>query len=149
MKTQEQAGMNKRRSAFTLVEVLVALAVSVVMVIGIMQLMSFNFIYQNNQELRANAIDMMAFELEKMKRQFVFTVNPYSLTVDDNRTPYNPNDDTPCTMTVRLYDRTGTVYASAPTGKDRVRVVMNIEWRGRGRFSKNTYSERLIGYLIP
>jgi len=139
-----------QESAFTLIEVMIALALSAVMVIGITSLLSFNFIYQNNQELRATAMDIMAHETEKLKRNFTFTLTPYYvITISDNRTPDNPYDDSPCTLTVRLYDRNGSQLATAPAGKDRVRCVMTTEWRGRGRMWANIYRERLVSYLIP
>jgi prepilin-type N-terminal cleavage/methylation domain-containing protein len=136
--------------AFTLVEVLIALALSAVLVVGITELLSFNFIYQNSQELRANAMDVMVRETEKLKRNFTFTVTPYYvLVISDNRTPDNPDDDSPCTLTVQLYDRTGTKLTAPPQGKDRIRIVMTSEWRGRGRMAANVYRERLVSYLIP
>lgn len=142
-------GRNTRNEAFTLVEVVVTLALSTVMMIGIVSLFSFNFIYQNNQELRANAMDSMAREMEKLKRQFMFTIDPYTVTVADNRTPDNPYDDTSGTLTVRIYDRNDTQLTSAPINDDRYRVVMMVEWRGRGRMRANTYREQLVSFLVP
>jgi prepilin-type N-terminal cleavage/methylation domain-containing protein len=143
-----RSGRNK--SGFTLVEVIIALMISTIMVVGIISLLSFNFIYQNNQELRANAMDIMARETEKLKRQFTFTLTPYYIvSISDNRTPDNPYDDSACTLTVQLYDRSGSKLTAPPAGKDRIRVVMTTEWRGRGRLAPNIYRERLVSYLIP
>lgn len=138
-----------RTTAFTLVEVLIALVIAVSMIVGILSLLQFNFVYQNQQELRANAMDVMAREMEKLKRQFIFTIDPYSVLISDNRTPDNPNDDTTGRLRVQLFNRDGDELTSAPTGVDRVRVVMTVTWRGRGRLSSRLYSERLVGYLIP
>jgi len=137
------------RRAFTLIEVMVALAITAIMVIGITSVLTFNFIYEDVQELRANAMDALAREMERARRQFIFKVEPYTVMVADNRTPNNPYDDTTGTLTVRLYDRNGNLLTAAPTGKDRLRVVMTVEWHGRGRLSPRIYREQLVGYLIP
>jgi len=149
MKRTDEKGRDQKKTAFTLVEVMVTLAITTIMVVGIVSLLSFNFIYQNNQELRASAMDAMAREMEKLKRQFIFTIDPYSVVVVDNRTPDNPKDDTTGTLRVRIYDRDGHQFTEAPTGSDCVRVVMAVEWRGRGRMAANLYREQLISYIIP
>ena len=139
----------QRAIAFTLVEVLISLVIAVIVIVGILTLLNFNFVYQNQQELRASAMDAMAREMEKLKRQFIFTVDPYSVLVSDNRTPENPNDDTTGRLRVQLYDRDDNELTSAPTGHDRITVVMTVTWRGRGRMSSNVYTEGLVSYLIP
>jgi len=142
--------MSRSKSkGFTLVEVLIALVIAVILVVGIITLLQFNFLYQNQQELRANAMDVMAREMEKLKRQFIFTVEPYTVRISDNRTPDNPNDDTMGRLRVQLFDRDNNELTEAPTGSDRIRVVMTVTWHGRGRYSAKTYRERLVGFLIP
>ena len=48
------------RRAFTLIEVMVALAITAIMVIGITSVLTFNFIYEDLQELRAIAMVALA-----------------------------------------------------------------------------------------
>ncbi|KPL07508.1 hypothetical protein AMJ85_09390 [candidate division BRC1 bacterium SM23_51] len=135
--------------AFTLVEVLISLVIAVVMIVGILTLLNFNFVYQNQQELRANAMDVMFTEMEKLRRQFIFVVEPYAVLLSDNRTPDNPNDDTLGRLRLQLFDRDNNELTAAPTGHDRVRVVMTVTWRGRGRLSSRVFREQLVGHLIP
>lgn len=141
--------LRQRKRAVTLVEVLIALILAVMMVIGIITLLSFNFVYQNQQELRASAMDAMAREMEKLKRQFIFTVDPYVIEVSDNRTPNNPHDDTTGTLTVKLYDRDGAELTTSSPGYDRVRVAMTVTWHGRGRLASREFHEELVSFLIP
>ena len=149
MITVKTTEMRNCRNAFTLVEVLITLVIAVVMIVGILTLLNFNFTYQNQEELRAGAMDAMAREMEKLKREFIFVVEPYTVTVNDNRTPENPNDDTHGTLQVRLFDRDGNELTESPTGSDRIRAVMTVQWRGRGRLSPRIFQERLVAYLIP
>lgn len=143
--------------AFTLVEALVTLIIAVVMVVGIIRLLTFNFVYQNQQELRAGAMDAMVGEMEMIRHEFIYRLEPYdkSVTVSDNRTPSDITDDSRGDLRVRLFDRAGnelTDKASvevATKDGDRLRVAMMVEWRGRGIFSRRLYREQLVGYLIP
>lgn len=151
MKTASPRPQTRRgRRALTLVEVLVSLIISVTMFMGIISLLQFNFIYQNQQELRANAMDAMAHHMEVLKQQFMWEVEPASIFISDNRTPDNADDDTIGRLTVRLFDRDGTELTEAPRKNfDRVKVVMTVTWRGRGRLSATTFHERLVGFIIP
>jgi type II secretory pathway pseudopilin PulG len=142
--------MSPRLRAFTLVEVLVATVIAMIMLISTVELLNFNFMYQNQQELRASAMDSLAHEMEKIRRQFIYTVPPYyTVTVSDNRTPDNPNDDTDGVMHVQLFDRAGNALTAEPATDDRVTVVMTVTWHGRGRFSSRLFRESIVGYLIP
>jgi len=139
----------RRRDAFTLVEVVITMLIASVMVIGLLMLLSFNFDYQNQQELRASAMDGLEKELEKIKRQFVFVTAPYTTMIYDNRTPDNPYDDTTATVSVRIYNRNDVELTSPPADKDRYRVVLAAQWYGRGRFSRVLYLERLVAFIVP
>ncbi len=150
MKRLHRQRMAGPRGGFTLVEVLIAMVISMVMLVGLVGLLNFNFMYQNQQELRASAMDALAHEMEKLRHEFIFTVPPYyTIQVNDNRTPDNPNDDTDGILHVQLFDRNGNVLAAKPATNDRVTVVMTVTWHGRGRFSDREFRETLIGYMIP
>jgi prepilin-type N-terminal cleavage/methylation domain-containing protein len=137
------------RRAFTLVEVLVALVIAVAMAVGIVTFLVFNFTFQNQEELRAGAMDAMVREMEKLRNKFLFNVDPYKVRISDNRTPDNPDDDTIALLTVRMFDRYGNEYNRPPMTMDRVRVVMEATWRGKGRLSSQQYHETLACYMIP
>lgn len=132
-----------------MVEVLIALLIAVVMGVGIVTLLSFNFVYQNQQELRAGAMDAMVREMEKLRNTFLFNVDPYTVKISDNRTPDNTEDDTLATLSVRMFDRNGNEYTDPPMTMDRVRVVMETTWYGKGRLSSQQYHETLTCYMIP
>jgi len=142
-------GRNREQRGLTLMEVLVSLLISATMLVGIVSLLSFNFIYQNQQELRANAQDAILNEMEKIRHQFIWKVEPQTIVVYDNRTPDNQTDDTDATLRVRVYNRNGTELAAAPTDSDRYRVVLTVTWKGRGRMSSRTFTEELVAFIIP
>lgn len=155
---RSQQTRNPRRVlAFALVEVLITLVIAVVMLVGIITLLSFNFLYQNQQELRACAMDIMVSEMEELKQEFTVTLAPYTeaLAVSDNRTPDNSDDDTRGRLQVQFFDRNGVALANKDEVRDalvpdgRIRVLMTVEWSGRGRQSGNIYREQLAGLLIP
>jgi len=147
--TKTGAKMKSPVAGFTLVEVVLTLLVSSVLVIGLLLLLSFNFTYQNQQELRASAMDVLGKEMEKLKRKFIFITEPYTATITDSRTPENPYDDTTATVTAQLFNRNNVELTSPPTDKDRYRVVMTARWYGRGRLGRVLYTERLVAFIIP
>ena len=153
MATMRKNGKRRSKPAagFTLVEVMAAMIISATMVIGLISLLSFNFAYQNQQELRASAADSLVSKMESLEAHFLFSATPESILVYDNRTPDNPYDDTTATLRVRMFHRDATELTAAPppTYNDRLLVVMTVEWHGRGRFQRNRYQEQMIGYLIP
>ena len=144
------ARKGRANRAFTLVEVMVATVIGLAMIVSILSLFNFNFIYQNQQELRANAMDAMVTEMESLKQQFMWRVAPTEIFISDNRTPGTVDDDTIGRLIVDLYTRDGTKLTEAPKRNfDRLRVVMTVEWNGRGRLSSRIFKERLVAYLIP
>lgn len=138
-------------TGFTLVEVMAAMMISAILVTGLISLLSFNFAYQNQQELRASAADSLVSKMESLEAHFLFSASPETILVYDNRTPDNPYDDTTATLRVQMFHRDGSELTAAPppTYCDRLLVVITVRWHGRGRFQRNRYQEQLIGYLIP
>jgi hypothetical protein len=157
MKTNSfQRGQHRRR-AVSLAEVLIALLLASIMVTGALQLLQFNQIYQMKEEMRASAVDALSHEMEILKHEFIYNLEPYSkgVTLYDNRTPNDRTDDTTGTLRVRFLDRSGSVLGTAADilstarTEGRVEVNMRVTWSGRGRFSGVFYHERMGGYVIP
>jgi hypothetical protein len=61
-----------------------AMMISATMVIGLISLLSFNFAYQNQQELRASAADSLVSKMESLEAHFLFSASPETILVYDS-----------------------------------------------------------------
>lgn len=140
------------KSAFTLIETLVAVAILSVGMLATMSLLTWTRMHSSFEQERARAHQIVSQEMENIRYELYSTLNAQTTqTVWDNGTPDDTSDDTVGTLERVFFDpETGSTLASTPDPWKRMGVEVTLTWSPRGRLgSTKTYRETIMGYISP
>ncbi|MBN1902140.1 prepilin-type N-terminal cleavage/methylation domain-containing protein [Candidatus Sumerlaeota bacterium] len=142
----------KTRRGVTLIECVIAMAITAMIVVSAMTLLGFARM-QNELEqerTRAHQIVCQTLDLERYKL-FTWTQSMSQQTIWDNGTPGDPSDDTFGTLEVVVRNpQTGEVLTQAPNPATLVEIEATITWTHRGpRLENKSMRETVISYKAP
>ncbi|MBN1866595.1 type II secretion system protein [Candidatus Sumerlaeota bacterium] len=119
------------RGAFTLVEVMVTIAIASVVCLATIASLSWSLQFQALQQQRMGAVAILQREMEEIRQELhPDLIGTRESWLDDNRTPDNPGDDIPCNLIMTLYHADGTPFASGetPATHERITIELTLTW---------------------
>ncbi len=148
---QGRTFLTGRRKGFILVEALIAVVIVTIGSMSTLSLLITARAHSAQEQERARAHQIATEQMEIVLHElFPTVVSGEEITVWDNGTPENPNDDTVGTVSVLLYDINGTSISHTPTPWSRVQVEVSVTWTPRGRLNNDKeLREVLIAYMAP
>lgn len=144
-----------RRSAFTLVEVIFAVAIVAFSVMG--SISSIIFIRETLEidKQRLIALNHARRQIELIRRNVFTNISAQSVVIDNFNTPENPDDDLLGQLNTRVWDvnTDGTLGAEVISfpleERRRVMVEVAVTWNRLGRQSSRTAVEVIRTYVAP
>lgn len=141
---------NRRSRGFSLIEVMIAVLVVSIGFVATVQLITTMYVFNKLEEERAQAHQILAHELEKMRLDLISRIRPSEVvTIWDGGTPDDPSDDLNGTLEITMRDASGTLITTPPTTGERVQIESMITWNPGGRLNNRTLTESLITYMAP
>lgn len=139
------------RRAFSLIEALITVVVVFISFTSVLTLLMFDNICSNYEQERARAYQIVSDQMEQIRMTLYTRITTgRTVTVWDNGTPGNPNDDTSGTLEVTVRDpKTGQLLTAAPVPAIRVQVEVSLSWRARGGLQRRTMHETMMTYIAP
>lgn len=138
------------RSGFSLIEAVIAVIIVTTGSISTIQLIATTHLQSELDEERARAHQIVSQELELIRSELFARLRPIeAVTMWDNGTPDDLEDDTVGTITVVMRDINGNELAGSPVTDERIEIEVTLEWSPRGRLSGMTLSETLMTYVTP
>jgi Tfp pilus assembly protein PilE len=141
----------RTRTGFTLVEAMITTMIVFIGMLAIISLVQWCQISNGMEQERARAHQIVSQEMEQVRLQLYTRVTAgTTVTVWDNGTPDDPDDDTIGELEVRMRDPdTGYWLSSPPSPAKRVEVEVALTWSPRGRISGKTLRESAMSYISP
>jgi type II secretory pathway pseudopilin PulG len=140
----------RRRSAFTLVEALIAVVIVTMGSMSTLSLLMATRSHSAQEQERARAHQIATERMERVLHElFPTVVSGEEITVWDNGTPETPYDDTSGTISVSLYDFDGNPISTTPTPWTRVEVEVTVTWTPRARSDDTELREVLMAFMAP
>lgn len=136
----------------TILESLVAVMIVSIGFGAIVTMLSVDIVCNDLEQERARAHQMVcqAMEMNIKMPLYPQITGGQAVTVWDNGTPDNPNDDTTGIMEVILRNpKTGAKLTAAPIPAVRVQIEVTLSWHPRGRLSDKTFRETAMTYRTP
>lgn len=154
MKPKVITPLRRRPRGVSLLEVLVTVAVVSIGMTSILTMTMQATAVSTLEQERARANQLVC---QYMEEKVIFPPLPEissgtQVTVWDNGTPNNPNDDTMGTIEIVAYDmKTGLQITSIPVNKMnrvRYRVEVTMNWHPRGARHSATFRETVMTYKV-
>lgn len=141
----------KKFAAFTIVEIMMASLIALVAITATLNLL---FYARTNNELeqeRTRAFQIISQKLDvETYKLFTWTQSDAQVTIWDNATPDDPNDDTRGLMEIIVRDPdTRQVLNAVPNPARMVEVEATIRWKHRGPRPNRLMSETVITTKVP
>ena len=145
-----KSGNRRALAAFTIVEAMLAMGILALGMIGGLQMLTFVRVQNDLEQERARAHQIVSEELERVRHELYTRITGgETVTVWDNGTPDDTNDDTVGTLEVVVRDPSGTLLTAAPVPSVRVQVEVTLIWHPRGLLSGKSFRETVMTYIAP
>jgi prepilin-type N-terminal cleavage/methylation domain-containing protein len=140
------------RQGFSLVEMMIAVAISAFAIGSLMATAHFNTLYQLRSEQRSQAILLAERVMEESRRR------PFPELAESSviELPFNRNSSQAANIEIRLYDDAGVRIPNGPAtrGYSFVRVEVEVSLNalnadGSARSGLNAVSETLVTWMVP
>lgn len=139
-----------RDYAFTLVEVMVAMAVVALGTTSTLSLLTATRLNNAIEQERARARQIVYEQMEGVRGDlFSLVTSGKDITVWDNGTPDDPDDDTRGVLAVMATDAGGNLVIVAPVPARWVQIEVTLTWNPRGRLGRKTLRETVMTYIVP
>ncbi len=141
----------RTRRGFTLIESIVTVLVVTIGSIGALSLATWVRMQNDLEQERARAHQIVCQEMERIRHELYTRITGgTTVTVWDNGSPENADDDTFGTLEVVVRHPNGTILAAAPKPAVRVQVEVTLSWNPRGRLGgSKTFRETVMTYIAP
>ncbi len=150
MHAMSSSRQSRRRRGFTIIEAVITVVLVTIGSIGALQMTVFLRTQNDLEQERARANQIISEEMERIRHTLYTRITGgTTVTVWDNGTPDNPDDDTIGTIEVTVRDPDGNLLMMAPVPAVRVQVEVTLTWNPRGRLSGRTFRETLMTYIAP
>ena len=141
-----------RKSGFTLVECLIAVAITAVLFLATLSALSFarmnNAIEQ--ERTRAHQIVCSAMDYQQGYLNHEHISSTSQATVWDNGTPDDPDDDTVGTLEIEIRDPDTNDVITSVTGNRMILIETTLTWSPRlARIYKKTFRESVTSLKVP
>lgn len=145
--------INRRRKAFTLLEVVIASMIVFIAALGVVSGITYGKFFQQYQRERSAANRAASAALEEARRLSFGVLRPRQQSVLlDGRGTLTATDDVRGTMTLVLFDRNGTSISVPPTtGLEMITAAAAVQWTPAGQRGREA-RPRFVAiqtYLVP
>ena len=143
-----------KRNAFTLVEIVISIAITTLIGLGVISSLVFSRTVSEYDKQRIVAINYARSYIEQFRRPFFPTLQgEHQVVLDDFNTP-SPSDDLNAAINVALYEvnsdgSRGDLIVNPPMNQDMVEIEVTVTWNRTGRLSSKRVSEVLHSYIAP
>ena len=119
---------------FTLIEATFAVMIVGLVFTATISMTTSAFLYNDLEQERSRAHQIVSEKLEEIQRDLYTYISPgRQVTVWNNGTPENPDDDTIGCMIVQARDGGGNLVVAAPVPAVGLTVEVTLAWNPRGR----------------
>jgi len=136
---------------FSLIECLIASGIAALAIIATLSLILYVRMSNEIEQERTRAIQIICQKLDvETFHLFTWTKTDSTVTIWDNGTPSDPNDDTKGTLEVVVRDPdTRTVLTQAPNPARLVEIEVTLRWKHRGPRPVELLQETVITCKTP
>lgn len=142
-----------RVPGFTLVEVVITVAIAAVLSIATIGILTFCVRYQTLEQQRSAAVLAAQREIEQLRNRMYPSLEAQTrdITLDANRTPDDAGDDLSAVLELDLYHKDGSAFTAGerPSSTDRLVAEVTVTWSPSGNMNSRTFSESLMTILTP
>lgn len=140
----------RRRRGLTLVEVLFASAIVALGMLATLTMLTAIRINNSIAQERSRARQVIYLEVEGLRYTLYSRLRPSrTVTVWDNGTPDDPQDDMQGQLQIVLRDSNGAILAQPPATGAQVQAEVSLSWNPRGRLAGKTLTETMMTYFVP
>lgn len=136
---------------FSLIECLIASGIAALAIIATLSLLLYVRMSNEIEQERTRAIQIICQKLDvETFHLFTWTKTDSTVTIWDNGTPSDPNDDTKGTLEVVVRDPdTRAVLTQAPNPARLVEIEVTLRWKHRGPRPVELLQETVITCKVP
>jgi len=136
---------------FSLIECLIASGIAALAIIATLSLLLYTRMSNEIEQERTRAIQIICEKLDvETFHLFTWTKTDSTVTIWDNGTPSDPNDDTKGTLEVIVRDPdTRAVLTQAPNPARLVEIEATLRWKHRGPRPVELLQETVITCKVP
>jgi len=136
---------------FSLIECLIASGIAALAIIATLSLILYVRMSNEIEQERTRAIQIICQKLDvETFHLFTWTKTDSTVTIWDNGTPSDPNDDTKGTLEVVVRDPdTRAVLTQAPNPARLVEIEVTLRWKHRGPRPVELLQETVITCKVP
>lgn len=138
-------------NGFTLIEVIVTMAVVSIIFLGTFTLVRSSQIYNSSEQERSGASAVAAEHMENVRQTFYPSLQSYTQneTLWDHSTPDDTSDDVVGQVVVQLYDLGGNALSQSPASGETLQVIVAVRWFPQGSRGADQQEEILSSYVTP